>query len=139
MSLNAGLWKALREFGLSTSTYMEVLDDLGAAQLLMKLTGVLKREPTPEELVDFTAMVSGASDHAGKRRRIIVSALDRPSLQEPQLLAAEGQGITQRDILLSTACARLKKMPKEYPVGSVKAALAADERRDLVITKVGRL
>ena len=111
----------------------------GAAQLLMKLTGVLEREPTPEKLVDFTAMVAGASDHAGNRRRIIVSALDRPSLQVPQQFAAEGQGITQRDILLSTACARLKKMPKEYPVGSVKAALTADERRDLLITKVGRL
>ena len=88
MSLNADLWKALREFGLSTSTCMEVLDDLGAAQLLMKLTGVLKREPTPEELVDFTAMGAGASDHASNRRRIIVSAMDRPSLQVPQQFAA---------------------------------------------------
>jgi hypothetical protein len=43
MSINADLWKALREFGLSTSTYMEVLDDLGAAQLIRKLTGVLKK------------------------------------------------------------------------------------------------
>ena len=40
MSFNADLWKALREFGMSTSTCMEVLDELGAAQLLMKLTGV---------------------------------------------------------------------------------------------------
>jgi hypothetical protein len=35
MSFNADLWKALREFGMSTSTCMEVLDDLGAARLLM--------------------------------------------------------------------------------------------------------
>jgi hypothetical protein len=111
----------------------------GAAQLLMKLPGVLEREPTPEELVDFTAMVAAASDHAGIRGRIIVSALDRPSLQVPQQFTAEGQGSTQRDIHLSTACARLKKTPQEYPVGSVKAALTADELRDLLVTKVRRL
>ncbi len=61
---------------------LEALDDLGAAERIDTLAGILGKKPTWEESAEFTAAIDGSAAWGMRKRRLVLKATSEPSARE---------------------------------------------------------
>ncbi len=106
---------------------LEALDDLGAAERIETLAGILGKRPTWEESAEFAAAIDGSAAWGMRKRRLVLKATSEPSARE---LYVKEAVFSVRGRLLS-ACS--------FPVASLRKRVDKDTKRKKIADKIAQI